>query len=101
MMNVLTKEKDRLKLYGFEAIKDSAVIKYGNGLMIIDSRPYKKMEYQFQVPVEKGKVITSKNAMIVADSLLEHKNTLFIEAERLYYVQDIGFVMSDDWKPEE
>lgn len=100
-MNVLTRETDRLVLNGFTAIKDSAVIKYGDGLMIIDSRPYKKLKDQFEVHVNKDRTITDKNAMIVADILLERKHTLFIEAEHLYYIQDVNFEMSDEWETEQ
>lgn len=98
MLNVLTKDGDKLILNGFEAIKNEAVVKYEDGLMIIDSRPYKPVDNQFRVGVSKDRIITDERAIEIANAFLENKNTLFIEAEKLYYIQDINFRLSDDFE---
>lgn len=98
MLNVLTKDGDKLILNGFEKIKDKAVVKYEDGLLIIDSRPYKPVDNQLQIEVAEDRTIIDERAIEIANSFLEHKNTLFIEAEKLYYIQDINFRLSDDFK---
>ena len=98
MLNVLTKDGDKLILNGFEAIKNEAVVKYEDGLMIIDSRSYKPVDNQFRVEVSKDRTITDERAIEIANAFLENKNTLFIEAEKLYYIQDINFRLSDDFE---
>lgn len=100
MLNVLTRENDKLVLHGFSALKDNAVIKYGDGLMVIDSRPYKQLDNQFRVTINEDRTITNKNALIVAEALCSNKHTLFIEAEGLYYIQDLNFNLPDTWTPD-
>lgn len=102
MPNVITKESDKLVLYGFKALSHNAVMKYGNGILIIDSRPYKQsLKDQIEVKVEEDRTIVDDRALVVAKYLLEHKNSLFIEVEHSYYINDICFTLPDDWKPKE
>lgn len=79
MPNVITKESDKLVLYGFKALSHNAVMKYGNGILIIGSRPYKQsLKDQIEVKVEEDRTIVDDRALVVAKYLLEHKNSLFM-----------------------
>lgn len=101
MLNVITKTSDKLVLHGFKAISKNAVIKYGSGILIIDSRPYKPtLKDQVEVKIENDRTIKDEKALVVAKYLLEHKNSLFIEVEHSYYIHDISYTMPDDWKPD-
>lgn len=103
-MNIITKEDDRLILHGFNALSNSATFKFGDALIILDARPFKpnmdpSRACQFRVEIN-NRTIVDATAVAIADSLLKHKNTLFIEVENQYYIQDANYVLADDLDPE-